>query len=196
MLKDIADKKKCTRCRKYKSAVDGFYRKSNGALRSECKQCAVERNAPKDEAERRARAAYCKQWREKNRERHNAQRVEYCARNREKIRARHREWHRLFPERKMFNQAKTRAKYRGLAFEIDLSDLLPLPDKCPVLGIPLRKGVGSNDPNSYSLDRIDNSKGYVRGNVIVMSRRANVLKRDATIEELRALALWAESALA
>lgn len=93
----------------------------------------------------------------------------------------------------MFTQAKGRAKKFGLEFLITLDDLLPLPEICPVLGIPLRKGVGSDDPNAYSLDRVDNSKGYIPGNVVVMSRRANVLKRDATPEEIHALSRWIAS---
>lgn len=97
----------------------------------------------------------------------------------------------MFPERKMFNQAKTRAKKNGLDFTIELSDLLPLPSKCPVLGIPVRKGKFAQDDNAYSIDRIDNSKGYTPDNIAVISRRANVLKRDATLEELQSLARWA-----
>jgi hypothetical protein len=42
------------------------------------------------------------------------------------------------------------------------------------------------------LDRVDNTKGYVKGNVIVVSRRANVLKKDATLNELRQLADYYE----
>jgi len=46
-------------------------------------------------------------------------------------------------------------------------------------------------PNSPSLDRIDNSKGYVKGNVIVVSWRYNSLKKDGTPAELVAVALFA-----
>ena len=145
----------------------------------------IKRNSKKTETEREAHAAYCKKWREENAERYNAQRAIYREANRDKIRKRHAEWHAMFPERKMFNAAKTRAKKNGL-------DILPLPTKCPVLGILLRKGISSSDDNAYSLDRIDNSKGYVPGNVVVMSRRANVIKRDATFQELIALARWAK----
>lgn len=46
-------------------------------------------------------------------------------------------------------------------------------------------------PNAASLDRIDNSKGYVRGNVMVISLRANAIKNNATAEELTAVAAYA-----
>ena len=38
-----------------------------------------------------------------------------------------------------------------------------------------------------SIDRINNSIGYVKENIIIVSRRANILKKDATIDELEQL---------
>lgn len=70
-------------------------------------------------------------------------------------------------------------------FDIDASDIV-IPEFCPVLGIklnPRNRGVGYH-PDSPSVDRIDNDKGYVKGNVRIISARANLLKNDATIEEL------------
>ena len=59
-----------------------------------------------------------------------------------------------------------------------------IPDLCPMLGIPLAMSVGAPSNNSPSLDRIDSSKGYIPGNVWVISHKANSMKRDATREEL------------
>lgn len=42
--------------------------------------------------------------------------------------------------------------------------------------------------DSYSLDRIDSSRGYVKGNIWVISLRANRIKNDSTVEELRLIA--------
>jgi hypothetical protein len=53
-----------------------------------------------------------------------------------------------------------------------------IPDTCPLLGTPME---------SPSLDRIDSTKGYVKGNVWVISNRANTLKNDATLTELKTL---------
>ena len=83
--------------------------------------------------------------------------------------------------RTMYIAAKSRAKLRGIEFNISISDL-SIPDVCPILGIKLESGDVYN--GSPSLDRIDNSKGYVRGNVTVISHRANIIKRDASLEEL------------
>lgn len=80
--------------------------------------------------------------------------------------------------------AKNRAKRKGLDFDIEVSDII-IPERCPYLDIPLTRTwyegkVGSNP----SLDRIDNTKGYVKGNVQVISNRANRMKVDASLEEL------------
>ena len=77
-------------------------------------------------------------------------------------------------EKRLWNAAKSRAKRKGREFSIELSDIV-IPAVCPVLGTPM---VGP------SLDRIDSGKGYVKGNVRVISKRANTLKNNATIEEL------------
>ena len=89
----------------------------------------------------------------------------------------------------MFYNAKTRARKLGLPFTITIDDVL-IPTHCPVLGIPLIRGTGRNSQseNSPTLDRVLPDKGYVRGNVIVISNRANRLKSDATIKELRDIA--------
>lgn len=95
------------------------------------------------------------------------------------------------PEKKMLSRARNRAKDRGLDFDISVDDIL-IPIKCPVLGIPLKqhKGRSGGQPDSPALDRIDNSKGYVKGNVVVISHLANQMKSSATKEELIKFAEW------
>jgi hypothetical protein len=60
---------------------------------------------------------------------------------------------------------------------------------CPLLGIELTysKYCGTTPNNYATLDRIDPQKGYVMGNVQIISFRANTLKGDASIEELEFL---------
>jgi hypothetical protein len=87
----------------------------------------------------------------------------------------------------LFLSAKTRAKKRGWEFTITIDDIV-LQDVCPLLGIPINyQPRGKALPDSASLDRIDCSRGYVPGNVMVISWRANRLKCDATVEELEML---------
>ncbi|WP_157272543.1 hypothetical protein [Azonexus hydrophilus] len=90
------------------------------------------------------------------------------------------------PERYMLSCAKERAKRLGLEFNLDLSDIV-IPTHCPVLGIELNP-ANRDMYSTPSLDRIDSRKGYTKGNVIVVSTRANLLKKDATPDELRMLA--------
>lgn len=65
-----------------------------------------------------------------------------------------------------------------------------IPTHCPVLGLQFKLRIGKSGPcdTSPTLDRIDNRKGYVRGNVEVISWRANRIKCDASTSELRKVA--------
>ncbi|HXQ35035.1 MAG TPA: hypothetical protein VN843_13560 [Anaerolineales bacterium] len=87
----------------------------------------------------------------------------------------------------MWGAAKHRAKNKNLEFNIDWSDI-HIPEKCPLLEIPLIRKQGSGmSANSPSLDRINPTKGYVKGNVWVISGKANAVKNNASIEEVRTL---------
>lgn len=96
--------------------------------------------------------------------------------------------HNSYVEKRMYTRVKSRAKRKGVPFNLDVSDIV-VPKTCPVLGIKLnahhgRQGYFSDSP---SLDRIDPKKGYVKGNVRVISNRANLLKSDAKVWELEAV---------
>lgn len=88
------------------------------------------------------------------------------------------------PERYLLLKSKIRAKQKRIDFDIDISDI-DIPNICPVLGIQLM--IGGGKYNSPSLDRVNNQLGYVKGNVLVVSYRANALKRDSSIEERQKL---------
>lgn len=79
--------------------------------------------------------------------------------------------------------ARRRAELRGIEFTIEIDDLLSCPDICPVLGIEIKYGEGRNSWYSPSIDRFDPSKGYVKGNIRMISNRANTLKSNGTVEE-------------
>jgi hypothetical protein len=97
-------------------------------------------------------------------------------------------WKTRNPESYLVCSAKGRARRNRQRFSITAKDI-KIPKTCPILGIPLFIG-GFRNPNSPSLDRIDNSKGYTKKNVQVISYRANVLKNNGSIKELKALAKW------
>ena len=83
----------------------------------------------------------------------------------------------------MWQCAKRRAYNKGIEFNITKEDII-IPSHCPVLGIPIsRDGNCKCMDNSPSLDRIDNSKGYIKGNICVISWRANSIKNVGSIDE-------------
>lgn len=86
----------------------------------------------------------------------------------------------------LFVAAKCRAKEQGIEFSITQEDVI-VPDTCPLLNIPLVRGKKVVSPGSPSLDRIDSSKGYIPGNVWVISFKANTAKNNLTLAELKAL---------
>jgi len=90
-------------------------------------------------------------------------------------------------EQAMLNRSKSRAKRKAFEHNIELDDI-SIPNNCPLLGIPLFKGEDSVQENSPTLDRIDSSKGYIKGNVWVISYKANTIKSNATPEELLTIA--------
>lgn len=117
----------------------------------------------------------------------------YRDKHRDLVNQRTAEWRRAHPAEYLFQLARRRAKARGIDFTITLADVV-VPEVCPVLSIPLdTKKPGKRGfplPSSPTLDRFDNSKGYVPGNVTVISWRANSLKKDASWQELEVLVQW------
>lgn len=90
------------------------------------------------------------------------------------------------PIRYLLNQVRYRAKKTGKEFDLTKEELY-VPEFCPILGIPLFFTEGKRTDNSYSIDRIDNSKGYTKDNVRVISLAANIRKGDLTIEQVENL---------
>ena len=90
----------------------------------------------------------------------------------------------------MLAAAKCRAKKNGLEFNVTIDDIT-IPDICPISHITIRRNTGrGGTQHSPSLDRIDNSKGYIKGNVAVISNRANMRKSDMSLEEIERLYLY------
>lgn len=85
---------------------------------------------------------------------------------------------------------RNKCKRLGILFNLDRSDIV-IPHACPVLGIPLVRGrrdaidgPTTTHGGSPTVDRVDPTKGYTKGNVLVVSRLANVIKSNATPEEI------------
>lgn len=111
---------------------------------------------------------------------------------------------RSHPAFALWNAAKARTSSRGKGHEFSLTveqvaKMLEETTVCPVLGITLE--TAPKEKKRYwdcspSIDRIDSSKGYTPENVWIVSARANRIKSDATLEELRMLVKALENRLA
>lgn len=128
--------------------------------------------------------ASLKRHRIKYPERHAEQSKRYYAENPE----RYQEYTRnRNPIKLMLREARGRAKEGGYPCTITEADI-HIPDRCPLLDLELRRGVKVSGPCSPTLDKIRPELGYVPGNVWVISRRANAIKHDASLEEIERLA--------
>lgn len=178
--------KTCTIC-KQELPLEQFHlkRSTHDGHRSACKACR-----------RQETMSRYRQWRERILEQNKiytatprgrlvARKAQagYQERNREAINEKWRLKRRTDTVPWMLYAARMKSKRRGWECDLTMDDIV-LPDRCPVLGIPLMIGDGKMTQNSPSLDRIDNTRGYVKGNVIIVSLRANAIKNDATVEEL------------
>ncbi len=203
---------------KHKVVSSNFHRDASRAdgLATYCKGCASirenEKNARKralnPEGFREKGRVVAAAWRAANPEQAAASRRARAAanptRNQEYMRERYaanpehfreaqRQYREANPAKYILGRVKRRARERGLAFDLVEADI-EVPTHCPVLGIALTTatGLGQRD-SSPSVDRIDSSGGYVRGNIRVISMRANRIKNDATVEELEKVLAYMRS---
>lgn len=96
------------------------------------------------------------------------------------------------PEHYLLEHARRRARKGGYPCSITIADIC-IPTHCPLLGIRLQRKGGAALPSSPSLDKIKPALGYVPGNVMVVSHRANTIKHNASLAELQTLVKnWSE----
>jgi len=166
-------KKICTLCGIEKS-INQFH-KGTGKYdrRSMCNVCTKERY---DKPDRLSKISANRTFKRQNDEEY---RLRDCALTKENYRKN--------PISYLIRAAKARAKKTGMEFNITKDNLI-LPEYCPLLGIKLKVNTDRMAFDSYSLDRIDSKKGYIKGNVWVISFKANCIKNDGTIEEIELLA--------
>lgn len=130
--------------------------------------------------------AYDKQYKKDHREETNSLHADWKKRNPDKIAAWNLADRLAHPEKYHWKASRLRAKKLGLEFSIEVSDIV-IPKVCPVYQIPLFSNGGPRTDNSPSVDRIDNTKGYVKGNVWVISWKANDAKGRFSLAELKTL---------
>jgi hypothetical protein len=89
---------------------------------------------------------------------------------------------------------RARAKEKGIPFGLTTEYLQDIwTGVCPAFNIPLDINAKRGKVGHAQLDKVDPSKGYVQGNVVWLSERANRIKDDATLEDLERLAAWLKS---
>jgi hypothetical protein len=158
-----------------------------------------------------AKQEYQRAWYQRNRASQDAKNKEWVKNNRAKQTALVLRWQRENPEAvaairerykannpdfSTYDIMRQRAKKRGVPCELtrkQVTQMVAQTKVCPVLGIPLQRGKTKPVDNSPSIDCFYPKMGYVPGNVFVISYRANMLKSNATVEEVRALLAWMEA---
>ena len=101
-------------------------------------------------------------------------------------------WKREHVAVSLLQWARRRVKESGLPCDLTAKDIF-VPKVCPVLGITLVKGTEGPQDSSPTLDRIIPELGYVKGNVVVISYKANRIKSNGSAEEVRKVADWMDS---
>lgn len=163
----------------------GYYRK--------CKDCnnIRKKNNRKKSSEKYKQTRI--EWIKKNPDKVSLAQRKWYYNNREGKIEYKREWARKNPEKRLLTAAKNRAKNKKIECNIDITDIV-IPEYCPVLGLKLEHGYGGKGKNgidtSPTIDRWDSTKGYIKGNVFVISYRANRLKWDSKIEDLEKILIY------
>lgn len=157
--------KECTKCKCEKEITDFHVFKGNkDGYSNLCKLCKKEYDLKYRKSEKVKN--YYKS------EEYKLKKIEYINSN--------------YLERKIHNiKSKIKFTNRNLEFSITVEDL-EIVEFCPLLNIKLDYSVGNGRKNwnSVSIDRIDNSKGYIKGNVWIISKLANTMKNCASIDQL------------
>lgn len=177
--------KVCTKCRQPKP-LDLFNKDHHrpDGLQCWCKPCKNIVLAAQRAAKRKQRSDPAKRAAEAER-----RRTQYKEAERRRNAERRRDL-KTWPKMAI-NSIRSRAKEQGREFDLKPDDII-VPDICPVLGIPLMAGAETPLSNRPSVDRFDNSRGYTKDNIRVISYRANQLKRDATVDEIRRILHYME----
>lgn len=102
-----------------------------------------------------------------------------------------RKYNKRHPEQYLLDKARERAKNIGVSFSLTTDDIF-IPNRCPILNIELRPGNGKLHDCSPTIDRIVPSLGYTKDNIAVISWKANKIKSNGTLSELKQIVSWLE----
>jgi hypothetical protein len=114
---------------------------------------------------------------------------QYNSEHAEHMRAVRNAWVEENPSWDMYKNARARSIKFNLPFDIKYTDII-IPSNCPVFGIPLDRSTPEHRP---TLDRIVPELGYVKGNICVISDRANRKKQDSSREDLEKIVNYIKS---
>lgn len=95
-------------------------------------------------------------------------------------------------QRDKFRAKKYNAERTGYTWGVEFGDI-EWPTHCPILGLELNYFAEFRQENSVSFDRIDSNIGYEKGNIQILSWRANRIKNDGSAEEHRLIANYLDS---
>lgn len=171
--------KQCTRCKRVLPLSEYNYGNGKYGRRSVCRECDHELHNTDEYRERRRKR------------RDERRKTEPGYAEKERIRNKKTVLNNYDSYKKMMvRSAKQRAKEKCIPFDVTYKDF-EIPETCPLLGIKLNTHVGEKisgaRADSPSLDKINPELGYTKGNVWVVSYRANMIKSNASIEELELL---------
>lgn len=154
-----------------------------------CKRCKVEK--PLNETGRcQGCDDYIKDYYQNNRDREIARTQKSLKKkSRKEQNTYKKKLNRQNPLGNILQQARRRAKLKNVPFDITTDDV-EVPEFCPVLGLRLAVNEDHVKDNSMTIDRIVPELGYVKGNVAIISFKANTIKNNASIEELEKVLQW------
>jgi len=109
--------------------------------------------------------------------------LKFTLKNKDRVAQYHIDRKKENPKQYLLHGARVRSRKYNIPFAITLDDII-IPEYCPILNIKLEINTGGYKDNSPSLDRTIPELGYIPGNVMVISMRANMIKNNATVEEL------------
>lgn len=169
--------KKCSKCEIEKPLSDFYKNKvSKDGYRADCKKCM---NIVRDA------------WADKNKDRLQELSKNYRKREdiKEKRNINQKDWRKNNLNWELWYKAKRRSIEQSLPFDIEPNDIT-IPTNCPILGIALfitENRIGDHSP---TVDKIFPELGYVKTNIVVISAKANRIKNNGTVDDIKKVYNW------